>query len=126
MTTQLQVWYGILLSAPGAATPERPALPAWARAIAGSDDQKLRTALEQYGYNGDPLTWIEYKPDHQWYVGLAVAASVQSCEGSGEVNTTYPDEVSDRWLTSMARACSALGFSTAVISWYQTYHYPVS
>lgn len=124
--SELAVWYGILFREQ--LTAEHPALPSWAVEMLDDEVGDTRTTeeLENRGYGGTDLTWIEYSSgDVSCYYGLAVRASVQrtTCR-TGKVDTCRPDDITAYWADSLGQAAQILGCDTAEFSWYQTSCWP--
>lgn len=125
---QLKVWYGVLFKPATALDAECPSLPSWLRKML---DDRGGAAVEKYlikaGYEGpEPLIWLCYEQPETSYWAMAVEASVQrSTRSVGRVNTTYPDEVAERWFKSIAGAIGILGV-TAGSHWYQTCSYELN
>lgn len=125
---QLQVWYGVLFRPATAMDAECPSLPSWLRQML---DSRGPAAVEKYflmaGYEGpEPLIWLCYEQPETSYWAMAIEASVQRTARSvGRVNTTYPDDVADRWIKSISRALTILNL-TARSDWYQTCSYELN
>lgn len=128
LALELQVWYGVLFKPDTALDAECPPLPPWLRKML---DDRGGPAVEKYfikaGYEGpEPLTWLCYEQPETSYWAMSIEASVQrSTRSVGRVNTMYPDEVAQRWITSIGRALAILGL-TARSDWYQTCSYEIA
>lgn len=119
-----RVWFGVLFRPAAGRTFDFPALQVWAEQLLtdGATDDDMMDVLAGKGYQGDKLSWVKYvgSDTTPGYWGLAIASSVLDIRSAWHVDTGYPEDITEQWLSSMVTAGQILQLDSAKLGWFVT------